>query len=213
MSKPYFYKIVASDLLSYVMSIPAKQRGAAFLAFAQKLVIAESQGDEFVEEMISEATKYSQQKQASGRLGGKQKASNAKATLKQRSSTTPSTALANNNSNIYIPVNITKEPAHKKTEPKQDDLFEEFWNAAPARARRCGKSTALAAWNKYAKGNEVAAIESIKLHAHCADWVKDGGEFIPMASTWLNQQRWTTPVESLKAKPYHWEDDPDALVY
>lgn len=108
------------------MSIPAKQRGAAFLAFAQKLVIAESQGDEFVEEMISEATKYSQQKQASGRLGGKQKASNAKATLKQRSSTTPSTALANNNSNIYIPVNITKEPAHKKQSQNRMTCLKSF---------------------------------------------------------------------------------------
>ena len=66
--------------------------------------------------------------------------------------------------------------------------FTTFWNAYP---RKVGKGAAQKAW-KNAKDKPdikaiVAAIESAK---SSEQWKKDGGQFIPHPSTWLNAKRW-----------------------
>jgi hypothetical protein len=66
--------------------------------------------------------------------------------------------------------------------------FEEFWKAYP---RKENKAATLALW-----GSKKCSGDSVKLMMHlsgCKDseqWVKDGGRFVPMASTYLRQQRY-----------------------
>ena len=64
--------------------------------------------------------------------------------------------------------------------------FENFWQQYP---RKIGKLTAKRSWEKLSQENQQKALEAIVEHrkywsAKGTDW-----EFIPHASTWLNQER------------------------
>jgi hypothetical protein len=64
--------------------------------------------------------------------------------------------------------------------------FENFWQQYP---KKVGKLTAKRSWEKLSQENQQKALEAIVEHrkywtAKDTDW-----EFIPHASTWLNQER------------------------
>jgi len=64
--------------------------------------------------------------------------------------------------------------------------FENFWSQYP---KKVGKLTAKRSWEKLSLDNQQKALEAIIEHrkywaAKGTDW-----EFIPHASTWLNQER------------------------
>ncbi len=67
--------------------------------------------------------------------------------------------------------------------------FGEFWDLYP---RKQNKASAQKAWKKL-KVNQ-ALFEQIQTtlqwQQESRDWQKDGGQFIPYGSTWLNQRRW-----------------------
>jgi hypothetical protein len=64
--------------------------------------------------------------------------------------------------------------------------FENFWSQYP---RKIGKLTAKRSWEKLSLDNQQKALEAIVEHRKY--WVAKGTdwEFIPHASTWLNQER------------------------
>ena len=64
--------------------------------------------------------------------------------------------------------------------------FENFWSQYP---RKIGKLTARRSWEKLSQENQQKALEAIVEHRKY--WVAKGTdwEFIPHASTWLNQER------------------------
>lgn len=71
-----------------------------------------------------------------------------------------------------------------------DAGFLAFWDAYP---KKKSKADAEKAWAKLAPGVDLvrvilAAIEQQRLSA---DWLKDGGQFIPYPASWLNAKRWT----------------------
>lgn len=77
-----------------------------------------------------------------------------------------------------------------KSPPKQERQFEEFWSAYP---KKQGKGAAQRVWNRIRPDNALFAVimDSVKAHAeHNPQWLKDGGQYIPNPSTWLNQERW-----------------------
>ena len=78
--------------------------------------------------------------------------------------------------------------ARKSKDSKKDICadFEQFWSAYP---RKINKQGALKAFEKVDVPVEtlLAALEN---HKRSAQWVKDGGQFIPHPTTWLNQRRW-----------------------
>lgn len=65
-------------------------------------------------------------------------------------------------------------------------MFEQFWASYP---RKVGKLTAKRSWEKLSQENQQKALEAIVEHRKY--WVAKGTdwEFIPHASTWLNQER------------------------
>lgn len=73
--------------------------------------------------------------------------------------------------------------------------FESFWAIWPRNqgrySRKGGKSECLKVW---AKRYHDTQIEQILKHVAwlktTADWLKDGGAFIPAPLVYLNQQRW-----------------------
>lgn len=66
--------------------------------------------------------------------------------------------------------------------------FELFWSAYP---RKTAKKAAIKAWIAAKDKPDIAAILSAIARAKTSEqWQKDGGQYIPMPSTWLNQGRW-----------------------
>lgn len=92
----------------------------------------------------------------------------------------------------------SKPPKRKKASPKEDyDLegFNAFYAAYP---RHEGKAAALKAWNKLAP--DVVLQEqmgkALEVQKQSQQWRKDGGQYIPMPSTWLNGKRWEDEVQT-----------------
>ena len=69
--------------------------------------------------------------------------------------------------------------------------FPEFWAAWPSGPRKVAKQQCL---NKWASHECARNYQHIVMHVEWmktqTDWQKDGGSFVPMPVTYLNQQRW-----------------------
>lgn len=67
--------------------------------------------------------------------------------------------------------------------------FEVFWQAYP---RKAGKDAARRAFDKRKPSRELVQLmlRAIEQQRQSDQWRKDGGQFIPNPSTWLNQGRW-----------------------
>jgi len=77
-----------------------------------------------------------------------------------------------------------------------DVRFDQFWDAYP---RKVAKEAARKAFAKANPDQELldAMLTAIKTQKASDQWTRDNGQFIPHASTWLNQKRWEdeTPTE------------------
>lgn len=71
-------------------------------------------------------------------------------------------------------------------ECKKAQDFESFWEAYP---RKVGKTKAEAAFAKISVPVDVL-LSAISKQKKSAQWTKDGGQFIPHPTTWLNRQGW-----------------------
>lgn len=71
--------------------------------------------------------------------------------------------------------------------------FEKFWAAYPKKEAR---KKALDSWQRLKLENQAETIlAALASYVTCDQWIRDGGKFIPHATTWLNQERW-------KEKPF-----------
>ena len=86
------------------------------------------------------------------------------------------------------------------TPPGGDARFEDFWKVYP---RKVAKAQALKAWKKIKPSAELAAeiIAAVGAYARTAAWTKDGGQYIPHASTFLNQRRWEDELPDASGSP------------
>ena len=71
-------------------------------------------------------------------------------------------------------------------------MFDTFWKLYP---RKVAKRAAQGAFNRLTKDEQTQAVEAIE--QHLAYWKLKGTEtdFIPHASTWLNQGRWEDELD------------------
>lgn len=105
---------------------------------------------------------------------------------------------------------IEKEIYKEKEEPKEPEEPEEkklsaiekrfnaFWDAYP---KKVSKLYAFKCFEKLKVSDELLAqmLKAIEAQKKSIEWTKDGGEFIPHPSTWLNQGRWEdelTPIDN-----------------
>lgn len=72
----------------------------------------------------------------------------------------------------------------------REEAFEKFWSAYP---RKEGKQKAKAAFEKVNVHMDVL-LNAIEQQKKSAQWTKDGGQFIPHPTTWLNGKRWEDEV-------------------
>ncbi|MED5492695.1 MAG: phage replication protein [Pseudomonadota bacterium] len=75
-----------------------------------------------------------------------------------------------------------------------DELFAKFYRLYP---NKKGKANALKAWKKLKLTDDLINQIFDGLGRYCvsADWLKDGGQFVPHPATWLNGRRWEDEVQ------------------
>ena len=93
--------------------------------------------------------------------------------------------------------------------PESDTLytaeFERFWSVYPNSKGKKPAAKAFRTLRRSRPGAEFLEflIEDVSCRARGTEWTKEGGKFVPMASTYLNQERWNDPppnVEAISAK-------------
>jgi hypothetical protein len=86
---------------------------------------------------------------------------------------------------------------------EKEEAFSIFWKQYP---RKDSKVPAQKAFDKLNPSDELLQqiLDAVQRFKGCDQWVREGGKFIPFASTWLNQKRWedeTTPAMLPSATP------------
>lgn len=83
-----------------------------------------------------------------------------------------------------------QKPITKKPTTKEEVVgFDEFWSAYP---RKVAKADAAKAWEKVSpdQGTLKSILAGLEAAKSSRDWMKDSGQFIPHAATWINGRRW-----------------------
>ncbi|KWR85492.1 MULTISPECIES: hypothetical protein [Pseudomonas] len=113
---------------------------------------------------------------------------------------------------LLIPDTKTPPTPTGESPPVRDDLFDQFWALYP---NKTCKAKARAKWVKL-KVTPILFDQIMSgLRRQCASqaWLKDGGQFVPHPTTWLNGERWNDEVRSnvhhLPSSRHHGFDDRD----
>lgn len=103
-------------------------------------------------------------------------------------------------SDLLIPdllIPDTNTPPTPTAEPSTNDvdLFDRFWSEYP---NKTCKAKARAKWEKLKVTPALFDQIMVGLRRQCASqaWLKDGGQFIPHPTTWLNGERWNDEVRN-----------------
>lgn len=132
------------------------------------------------------------QNQIKGRENIRKRWENANGNLKATYSVTNSTLIhKDKDKDKDIDKDIDKPP----TAPQGGaEGFEEFWDSYP---RKDAKAQARKAWDKLKPDEEQRGriTSAVNAQRYSEQWSRDGGKFIPYASTWLNQRRWEDEVQ------------------
>lgn len=77
--------------------------------------------------------------------------------------------------------------------------FDAFWKIYP---RRVAKQAAEREWTRLSPDAELqqTILKAVEQQRTCPQWVKEGGQFIPHARTWLSQKRWEDEPEPTGAR-------------
>lgn len=98
----------------------------------------------------------------------------------------------NNKSITNKDINNTSTTNKSISNTDIENLFNRFWSAYP---KKKNKGQARKAFPKaIAKTTIDVMVDAIEKQKQTKDWKKDGGQFIPYPSTWLNAEGWENEV-------------------
>lgn len=90
-------------------------------------------------------------------------------------------------------------PTTRRARGRSDAEFAVFWSAYP---KKVGKKSARKAFDHVSEPVE-SLVTAIKRQECSAQWSRDGGQYIPNPTTWLNQERWEDQLpQKLSANPF-----------
>ena len=86
------------------------------------------------------------------------------------------------------------------------ERFKAFWKAYP---RKTGKGAAEKAFQRIRVDDALLAtmLKAIETHKHCDQWKRNGGQYIPHPTTWLNQRRWEDELEPVPFEAETYDED------
>ena len=110
----------------------------------------------------------------------------------------PSENTQGSNTPINNTLSIQNPVASGANENGMPDGFAVFWSTYP---NGKGKQEALTAWKKLGPDQAMREMLMTKLAQHSVsrDWLKDDGQYVPMASTWLNKKRYLDDLKPVRA--------------
>ena len=76
---------------------------------------------------------------------------------------------------------------------KVDGLFEIFWKEYP---KKEAKKKVKQIWDKMSPSEELFGkiMGALRVQKNTTKWLKKKGEYVPMPTTWLNQERWNDEI-------------------
>lgn len=85
------------------------------------------------------------------------------------------------------------------------EKFETFWKEYP---KKISRAKALAWFEKNCPDDITfnLMLNKLKMFKQTTQWQKDNGQFIPYATTWLNQKRWEDELDFVEEENYYHED-------
>lgn len=99
----------------------------------------------------------------------------------------------NNNDNK----NNNDKKVNKNIRSKElaENNFSKFWSAYP---KKVAKSQALKSFTRLNPSNELLneILANLRARSNHPDWTKDGGQYIPNPTTYLNQKRWEDQLQN-----------------
>jgi len=99
------------------------------------------------------------------------------------------------NSTLHTPYSILHTPNNPQAPKGDDELFEDFWKSWPKHKRKTGKAQAKRKWGtKGCAGMVDKVMATLEVYKASGDWSKDGGEYIPAPTVWLNREPWEAEV-------------------
>lgn len=95
-----------------------------------------------------------------------------------------------------------KKQGCAKSNAQSQNRFDDFWTEYP---KKKDKTKARSKWISKKLDSKaemiIADVRNRKSNDH--DWTKDGGQFIPYPSTYLNGERWEDDIQQAKDKIHH----------
>ncbi|MDC5478011.1 hypothetical protein OHW93_17000 [Acinetobacter baumannii] len=88
----------------------------------------------------------------------------------------------------------SSDDEHTHVQNSNEKLFEEFWEAYPKKQQ---KKTAFEKFKKinFKKYPFEKIMNALEQQKSSSQWLKENGQFIPMPSTWIHQERWNDLLE------------------
>lgn len=151
--------------------------------------------DKLIQKRMVRDAELSQKRAEAGKKGGTAKSKNANSFANGFANNFAKAKNVANSENEYEIENEYENDnsikSNSKKEEKEDNAerFALFWKAYP---RKVAKANAEKAWNKLKADTELFGeiMSALEIQKRSSQWNKDDGQFIPHASTWLNQRRW-----------------------
>ena len=96
--------------------------------------------------------------------------------------------------------NTKNRDRNQNQNQNKDEMFEKFWNAYP---RKVAKPDAKKKFEKINPDEQMlqTMLTAIEKSKNSDQWRRDGGQYIPHPSTWLNQRRWEDEPPAVTSKP------------
>lgn len=72
-------------------------------------------------------------------------------------------------------------------------MFDMFWADWPTHPRKVNRKGCLAIWRSGGLDEQAGLImPALRLWKASDEWAREDGQYVPMPSTWLRQERWLT---------------------
>ncbi|WP_337572131.1 hypothetical protein [Mitsuokella jalaludinii] len=103
------------------------------------------------------------------------------------------------NQDLHTCAPSQKRKTEREGQKAKEELFSTFWAAYP---KKRNKARAKQAFFRIKKIDKVFPVmmQALGRQKVSADWQKDGGQYIPLPTTWLNGERWED-VEQVEVQP------------
>lgn len=103
------------------------------------------------------------------------------------------------NQDLHTCAPSQKSKTDREGQKAKEEWFSEFWQAYP---KKKNKARAKQAFFRIKNIEKVFPVmmQALGRQKASADWQKDGGQYIPLPTTWLNGERWED-VEQVEVQP------------